>query len=204
MSTPQMVAARASDGLAVASILGQAFRTDPVFCHVMGLGDATAATTAFFDWSFRYIFAPLGLSDMAMDGDQNAVATAVWSGPGHSNDPPLRSLPGMCWSLLRATGPRALVRFAKLGVIVDRHHPREPHHYLHAIGVRPDQQGRGLGGRLLAHGLQRVDDAGMPAYLENSNPRNTPLYRRHGFEIVAEAETPAGGPPMWFMWRKPR
>jgi hypothetical protein len=29
-----------------------------------------------------------------------------------------------------------------------------------------------------------VDETGLPAYLESSNPRNIPLYERFGFELL--------------------
>jgi GNAT superfamily N-acetyltransferase len=65
-----------------------------------------------------------------------------------------------------------------------RYHPEEPHWYLPLIGVDPSHQGRGLGGVLLDHALAICDRDGVAAYLESSNPRNIPLYQRHGFEIL--------------------
>ena len=61
------------------------------------------------------------------------------------------------------------------------------------IGVDPVQQGRGQGGALLRHALERCDREGMPAYLESSNPRNVPLYERHGFESIGRIQ--AGSSP---------
>ena len=58
--------------------------------------------------------------------------------------------------------------------------PHEPHFYLAFIAVAPRLQGLGLGSALLEATLARVDAAGAPAYLENSNPRNLALYERLG------------------------
>ena len=66
------------------------------------------------------------------------------------------------------------------------HHPAEPHWYLPLIGVTPSQQGQGYGSILLEHAAARCDHEGLPAYLESTSPRSVPLYRRHGFEVVAE------------------
>jgi GNAT superfamily N-acetyltransferase len=74
---------------------------------------------------------------------------------------------------------------------------------LAAIGVRPEQQGKGLGTALLEPGLDHTDRLGLPAYLESSNIRNVPLYERHGFEVTEEVELPSG-PPIWLMWRPAR
>jgi ribosomal protein S18 acetylase RimI-like enzyme len=80
-------------------------------------------------------------------------------------------------------------RRANMAAVVEemvRYHPQEPHWYLPMIGVEPAQQGRGLGAALLRAALQRVDAEGLPAYLESTNPRNMPLYERHGFEAIGE------------------
>lgn len=63
-------------------------------------------------------------------------------------------------------------------------HPHEPHWYLTMLGVDPARQGRGLGSLMLKHTLRRVDETGLPAYLESSNPKNVPLYERFGFEVL--------------------
>jgi ribosomal protein S18 acetylase RimI-like enzyme len=67
---------------------------------------------------------------------------------------------------------------------METHHPSEPCWYLPLIGVDPSCQGRGYGSALLRYALEQCDRDGMPAYLESSNPRNIPLYQRHGFEVI--------------------
>jgi ribosomal protein S18 acetylase RimI-like enzyme len=52
---------------------------------------------------------------------------------------------------------------------------------LYFLAVDPALQGMGLGSRILDATLKRIDEMGLPAYLENSNPRNTRLYERAGF-----------------------
>ncbi len=86
---------------------------------------------------------------------------------------------------------------------LERHFPREPVWYLPFIGVDPSHQGRGLGSSLLTHALAECDARHMPAYLESSNPRNIPLYQRHGFEVVAQVDGD-GRPPIWPMYRPAR
>lgn len=58
----------------------------------------------------------------------------------------------------------------------------EPHWYLSVLGTSPNQQSKGLGGRVLAPMLERCDRIGELAYLESTNPANVGFYRRHGFE----------------------
>lgn len=86
---------------------------------------------------------------------------------------------------------------------MEQSHPEEPHWHLPMIGVEPHAQGRGLGAALLSHALARCDRDGALAYLESSNPRNVPLYLRHGFEILREIRVGAA-PPVTPMLRRPR
>jgi ribosomal protein S18 acetylase RimI-like enzyme len=107
------------------------------------------------------------------------------------------------WLLARMAGiyGRALPRVFEVLGFLEARHPREPHWYLLFVGVKPAFQGRGLGSALLAPVLGRCDRERVPAYLEASSERNRALYERLGFEVIDEVQLPAGGPPMWLMWR---
>jgi len=83
------------------------------------------------------------------------------------------------------------------------HHPEAPHWYLPLIGVDPARQGRGYGAALLKHGLLACDRDRVAAYLESTNPRNIPLYERHGFEVIGTIQA-GSSPPIFPMLRKPR
>ena len=72
--------------------------------------------------------------------------------------------------------------------------------YLWIIGVDPAYQGRGQGAATIEPGLERVDAARVPAYLETHTERNLAFYARHGFEVVTH-EHPDAGPPFWTMLR---
>lgn len=91
----------------------------------------------------------------------------------------------------------------KLMEQMNRFHPQEPHWYLPLIGIDPVHQGKGLGGALLRHQLAICDRDGAPAYLESSNPRNIPLYERHGFEALGHIQA-GSSPTMVPMLRKPQ
>jgi ribosomal protein S18 acetylase RimI-like enzyme len=97
---------------------------------------------------------------------------------------------------------RAVARILQVMAFIEAKHPHEPHYYLQFVGVDPRSQGRGVGSALLQPVLERCDRDGMPAYLEATSERNRALYERHGFAVVEEIRLPAGGPPMWGMWRR--
>jgi ribosomal protein S18 acetylase RimI-like enzyme len=81
-----------------------------------------------------------------------------------------------------------LATFEKMG----QWHPEEVHWYLPLIGVEPNAQGKGIGAELMRHAVARCDRERALAYLESSNPRNIPFYRRFGFEVMGEIQMGAG------------
>jgi GNAT superfamily N-acetyltransferase len=83
------------------------------------------------------------------------------------------------------------------------YHPIEPHWYLPLMGVDPSQQGKGFGSALLQHTLMQFDRNNKIAYLESSNPRNIPLYKRHGFELLGTIQI-GTSPSIAPMLRRPK
>jgi GNAT superfamily N-acetyltransferase len=83
-------------------------------------------------------------------------------------------------------------------------HPHErPHYYLSLLGTHPDHRGKGYGMGLLEENLRQIDDAGMPAYLESSNPANDRRYEKLGFTRTGAFSTPDGQHSVSTMWREP-
>jgi len=83
-----------------------------------------------------------------------------------------------------------------------RHAPM-PHWYLSQIGVVPSHQGRGLGSALLRSTLARIDAEQGCCYLETTKQANVRFYQQHGFRVVGDGETYAGGPHVWGSLRAP-
>ncbi len=195
------VAAGMADIGAVAQDLSAAFSTDPVFNWFLR---ADARHDAARLKLFQALIA-MGLADGEVFRPAGGGAASIWL-PSESLRPTpflqeLRALP----RILGATGFSRLSRISAMRRMMDAHHPKAPPHaYLWFLGVRPDAQGLGVGSRLLAAGLARVDAKGLPAYLESSSPANVPLYRRHGFEVVEVLKATPEAPEMWAMWREAR
>jgi ribosomal protein S18 acetylase RimI-like enzyme len=87
---------------------------------------------------------------------------------------------------------------AKVFEKMESYHPSEPHWYLPLIGVDPFLQGKGIGSALLKHALIPCDRDNKFAFLESTNPRNIPIYKRHGFEVLGTS------PSIFPMLRKPQ
>ena len=71
------------------------------------------------------------------------------------------------------------------------------------MAVEPGWQGRGIGSALIEFGLEHTRKSNTACVLETGTPRNVPLYERLGFQVVEEADSPEGGPHVWFMRRDP-
>ena len=107
-------------------------------------------------------------------------------------------------------GPAAVRRLAWLKRTYDELERRAAgdarHRHVHMMAVRPDLQGRGAGGRLLAHALAAADASGprVPIVLTTHRARNVTFYRRAGFDVVDERWLyPPGGNAygVWLMRR---
>lgn len=126
------------------------------------------------------------------------AAGALWLAPGLSpNGEAIGAVVG------EFAPPERLETLMEVGALIDHFHPKEPHWYLPMIGVDPSRQGQGWGSALLKAALRRVDEEGLPAYLESSSPRNVPLYERHGFEVIGEIK-PGDHPGLTPMLRPAR
>ena len=132
-------------------------------------------------------------------------AVAAWLPPGAypmSLRRTLRFAPLVGWVLRR--WPSRAVRGIQALARLEAHHPAEPPHwYLAAIAVDPANQGRGLGGRAIRPVLELADERGEDAFLETARADNAAWYARLGFDVEVEAPCFPGGPPQWFMRRRP-
>lgn len=60
-----------------------------------------------------------------------------------------------------------------------------PYMTLKLLAVRPDYARKGIGTRLLEHGLASVDRLGLPAFI-HAGVQAKPLYERYGFQNVGD------------------
>jgi GNAT superfamily N-acetyltransferase len=133
---------------------------------------------------------------------ESCEAVALWYPPGGSENTAEdeRQLLSTAQSLL---GEYADV-FLKGCDLIEASHPNgQPHYYLSLLGTHDHHRGKGLGMALLRENLRTIDAAGMPAYLESTNPRNNPRYEGVGFTKIGAYSLPSDGPNVDMMWRQP-
>ena len=128
----------------------------------------------------------------------DGLGVALWLPPGvHGDD-----------GLLEVVIAKSIAgkKQADVGAAFERtehYRPTEPHWYLSLIGVEALHRNKGYGAALLQHGLRQCDREHRPAYLWSSNPLNTSLYERHGFEIVGRIQV-GMSPSIFPMLRRSR
>lgn len=103
----------------------------------------------------------------------------------------------------QSVAPERLEEIGAFMAQMENFHPEAQCWYLPMIAADPFATGQGLGAALMKHALAVVDEAGLPAYLESSNPRNISLYERHGFAVMGAIQA-GTSPVMTPMYRAAR
>jgi GNAT superfamily N-acetyltransferase len=171
----------------VATIAGDAEVDHAIATLVLAFGTDPVARWMYDD-PHQYLlhiprlFRALGTSSFEAGAAQrtsDGLGVALWLPPGvHGDDEPLEAI---------IEGSIVQERQAEVAAVFERtehYRPTEPHWYLSLIGVEALHRNKGCGAALLRHRLRQCDREHLPAYLWSSNPLNTSLYERHGFEIA--------------------
>jgi len=135
---------------------------------------------------------------------QDLEGIAIWL--------PSDNYPITSWRLLRSVPLSEILSFGifggsrmrDLGQYLDAVHSRLApfkHWFLQAIGVDPQFQGRGYASKLLRPMLSRINEEGLPCYLETLEEQNVPLYEHFGFQVIEESSVPDTTLTNWAMLR---
>jgi ribosomal protein S18 acetylase RimI-like enzyme len=186
-------------------VLGKAFHDDPAWIYVIpDENERKEKLPSVFEYSIRYslkygeVYAPT----------ENLEGIAVWM--------PHTTVEKSMWRILRSGAFRAALkmgseigkRIEKLFDQIDqdrREHMKDRSYvYLQAIGVLPEFQGKGFGGRLLKPMFTKADIEGILIYLETETEKNIQIYKKYGFKTLKEGKFPSADFPFWEMVREPR
>lgn len=179
----------------VMATLALAFQTDPALSWILPDADHRAR-------ALRSLFRTLVPADVRAGvalrsaGDE---AAALWRAPGQAHSGTFEFVRTVL--PLVATFGTALPRGLKVQGGIDAHRPKGRFWYLHYVGVRPEHQGKGHGGRIVRAQTAVADAEGLPCWLETATMANVPLYERLGFVTRVEWDVPGGGPHFWGMMR---
>jgi ribosomal protein S18 acetylase RimI-like enzyme len=187
-----------------AGMLVRAFRSYPLLRHSFPDEQQQEKVTPYF---FRYsLYYGIRYGEIYATSP-NLEGIAIW----------LRSeyFPVTFWRLLRSVPLSVILGFGRqgggrlryVGDYIDTVHKRLTpfkHWFLQAIGVATQFQEKGYAGRLLRPMLARLDEEGLPCYLETFDEKNVKIYEHFGFKVLEEAPIPKTGLTNRAMLREPR
>ncbi|WP_433673998.1 GNAT family N-acetyltransferase [Microbacterium gorillae] len=183
--SPESTARRAlaSDLDEMTRIVTSAFLDDPVWGPSFP-DPATRPQIAGAYWRFMIEealrFPESRVIDTADTGADTLRAVAVWYPPGEDEVSP-EAHPAYDALVHELLGSDAAAALDHAGAQFVAARPAEPHAYLTLLAVAPEARGGGYGMALLRSALAEYDTAGIPTYLESSNPANDARYERLGY-----------------------
>lgn len=197
LTTSALSRAAPNEWRTVADITAEAFADDPVNRHIFG---KPKSIRSMFRVMTRSMYMPHGICHLHPLG-----GATMWMPPDVSAAPSPLGLMRFAFGQLRYATPAAIARGMALSELMQDWHPKAAHFYLFTIGTTLSARGKGVGRALLTPVLKACDLAGMPVYLENSNPDNAGFYAANGFERMGIFEIDGSGSPiMEPMWREPK
>lgn len=184
-----------------ARLLAGSMRDNPLHRSVFG-GDEARLEPLLAGAFARLLRRQMGNGLVLAAHDREAlVGVVAMVAPGHCH-PSLADKLGMLMILARGGALRRLPRIQRWLGAWKRHDPDDDHWHLGPAAVDRSRQGQGIGTRLMAEVCGELDRRQAVGYLETDKDANVRLYRRGGFEVVAEQ--PVLGVGNWFMLRRPR
>jgi GNAT superfamily N-acetyltransferase len=116
--------------------------------------------------------------------------------------------------ILRSVPFSALLGFPRSGVgrlqeaadfVEARHQLTAPaqHWFLDSVGVLPQYQGKGYGGKLIGAMLVRTDRESLPVYLDTMDETDVRRYEHFGFKVIDKSSVPKTTLTNWSMLREP-
>ncbi len=193
-----------------AKVLFEAFEEDPLMLATFGNNVWKGDGETLITWIIWVYFCD-DMIDIIVENDgtddSNIVSVALWEGTHISLSSLYRILIYLFWLMYRygfSYTWRLIIFFVSMLMKKEQVAPKAYH--LSMIGTASKMQGKGIGSKILRHGVSRVSDLGLKCYLESSNPKNVPFYLRNGFRIVEEyyplendKETEGKGPVVTLM-----
>ncbi|WIM92575.1 GNAT family N-acetyltransferase [Actinoplanes oblitus] len=184
MIAPEIVVATPADRSRIVASLVATFARDPVIRWLFPSDDTYPEHAAAF---FGHLFdkrVERGAVFVAEGGN----AVAIWEPPADGG--PLTPLPAP--SMPADVQERLDAYDRMMHTLL----PEQPYWYLGVLGTHPDHHGRRLGHAVMAEGLKRAADAGLPAILETGTEGNVRMYERAGWQVIASATAPI---PIWVL-----
>jgi ribosomal protein S18 acetylase RimI-like enzyme len=119
--------------------------------------------------------------------------TAIWAPPDKYPPSTWKTLLAVPLPVILGVGAYGGARLRHWGQYLDSVHRRLApfrHWYLETIGVDPSIKGQGYASKLIRPMLSRIDQEGLPCYLETDSENNVRLYEHFGFKLLEQSPVP--------------
>lgn len=180
----------------------KAFRNDPLFTRLLPEEKLRRnKIRLIFELFLRYAtyFGEVYATSEAWEG------ITMWIPSEHVVMTPEKMAQAGCLEVTQKIGNEFLDTWGELFEHLEKKH-REvapfKHYYLAGMAVQPESQGKGYSGALMRPMFQRLDQQGIPCYLETQNEKNVALYEHFGFEVMDVFIVPKIEANCWAMLRK--
>jgi len=204
IAAPGIVRIREGQIEDAAGILARAFQLDPPMIYMVPDGAERARLLPPFMKTFVTYASMFGEPFTTFEKPE---AVALWRPLEDLTETPERDRQAGIDQIPAILGAENFGRLMHIASLADRFHERTApgkHLYLQFLGVEPSRQGQGLGSAVIRPMLERADAEGLRCYLETFQPKNVPLYQKHGFKISIEEVEPNSGVRGWGFIREPR
>jgi ribosomal protein S18 acetylase RimI-like enzyme len=183
---------------AAVALLARSFRDNPL--PIAWSGDDPERRRRCLETVFGALFRVMKSQTplVALDGGTIVGVTGI-APPGTCQ--PTMGQMALYLPRLLPIGPRSLLRLGTNVKAWGALDPDERHSHLGPLAVDAHLRGRGIGSQILDEYCRRLDGAQLVGYLETETEANVRLYKRFGFEVIAEQHVI--GVPNWFMVRRP-
>jgi ribosomal protein S18 acetylase RimI-like enzyme len=207
VSTPleTLYEVRAEDIRPAAAVLARAFEHDPIWAKLFE-GVPEDQMAVWYEGPVRYCLTYGRV--LATSGRLEGVVGVV---PGRYANMTMRRMwrSGSMKMSIRM-GLKMMIRALRMVRVFRPLEPDREEHmgdreylYVMIVGVDPEHQGQGFGGKLLHALIEESDRSGVPIYLETETEDNVSMYRHLGFEVLREISLPEVDLPLWEMLREP-
>lgn len=176
-----MVKASPSDKQLIVNILLQSFADNQSVNHVISTkGNTEKRLKHLMEYSFEMC---LAFGEVFLSGDRHGCALVLFPEKKRTT---LRSIFRDLQLIRKCIGVRNVISTMRREKAVRDLQPKTPVYYLWFIGVKAEDQGKGIGSSLLTECIARAAILQRTICLETSTLRNLPWYEKFGFKMYAE------------------
>lgn len=178
-----MKKAEPSDKDLIVDILTKSFDTNQSVNYIIKQdAKRVQRISVLMDYSFEicYLFGDVFLSD-----DKKACALVTYPDKKKTN---LKSILLDTRLIFSCVGLSNIKKTLHREAMIKKLQPREQMYYLWFIGVDPEYQNEGIGGKLLEDIIKDSNQKKRSIFLETSTLKNLPWYKKFGFHIYNELE----------------